>query len=289
MRILLKVLLILLLFLGSLFGLVVLLGGGYGAKPGLPLHLIERTSPLIFAHRGAVDPAPENSAAALRQARERHYPAVELDIQISRDNHFFLFHDRTTDRLLGTPGHASRMDFSDLQQHDIRQNGQPTAAKVITLAQAVGDFGDDFIFYLDVKRYSDKDLVQIAERLDRFLGQHDLYDRVIVSSAHFLFTSYLEYRYPRIITCLEGLKPPSHHFFSLILRGFRPDFIATFHHQIDDDYAAWLKSSGMLPRYIAFTVKDSTELAKIRHWGIDKFIADDGAYLDGLLNSAHAP
>lgn len=288
MRILLKVLLILVLFLGSLFGLVVLLGGGYGSKPDLPLHLIERTSPLVFAHRGAVDPAPENSAAALLRARERNYPAVELDIQISRDNHFFLFHDRTTDRLLGIPGHASRMDLSELQQHFIRQSGQPTAEKVLSLEQAVGDFENGFIYYLDVKRYSDKDLVQIAEKIDRFLGQHDLYDRVIVSNAHFLFTSYLEYRYPRIITCLEGLKPPSHHFFALIPRGFRPDFIATFHHQIDDDYAAWLKSSGMLPRYIAFTVKDSSELTRIRNWGIDKFIADDGGYLDGLLDSTHS-
>lgn len=287
MRILLKVLLILLLFLGSLFGLVVLLGGGYGAKPDLPLHLIERTSPLIFAHRGAVGPAPENSTAALRQARERHYPAVEIDIQISRDSHFFLFHDRTTDRLLGTPGHASRMDLAELQQYRIRHNGRPTEERVIALEGAVSEFGEDFIFYLDIKRYSDRDMVQIAERLDRFIKRHDLYDRVIVSNAHFLFTAYLEYRYPRIITCLEGLKPPSQHFFSLLPRGFRPDFIATFHHQIDDDYVAWLKSSGMLPRYIAFTVKDSTELAKVRHWGIDKFIADDGSYLNGWLNPTH--
>jgi len=57
--------------------------------------------PLIVAHRGSSANAPENTLDAFRQALTDRADAIELDVQLSRDDRVVVFHDvrlsRTTD------------------------------------------------------------------------------------------------------------------------------------------------------------------------------------------------
>lgn len=54
--------------------------------------------PLLIAHRGASQLAPENTLAAMERAAELGVYGVETDITISRDGILFLMHDSTLER-----------------------------------------------------------------------------------------------------------------------------------------------------------------------------------------------
>ena len=54
--------------------------------------------PLVIAHRGFSDEAPENSIAAFQKAIEAKSDMVELDVRLSADNVPMVFHDRRLQR-----------------------------------------------------------------------------------------------------------------------------------------------------------------------------------------------
>ncbi|MFA6456081.1 MAG: glycerophosphodiester phosphodiesterase family protein [Bacteroidota bacterium] len=55
-------------------------------------------SPLIIAHRGFSDEAPENSMAAFHKAIDAKCDMIELDVRLSADNVPIVFHDRRLQR-----------------------------------------------------------------------------------------------------------------------------------------------------------------------------------------------
>ncbi len=55
----------------------------------------------IIAHRGESYDAPENTLAAINMAWERKVKAVEIDIQLTKDNEIVVIHDKDTLRITG--------------------------------------------------------------------------------------------------------------------------------------------------------------------------------------------
>lgn len=55
-------------------------------------------TPLIIAHRGFSDEAPENSLASFHKAIEAKSDMIELDVRLSADNIPMVFHDRRLQR-----------------------------------------------------------------------------------------------------------------------------------------------------------------------------------------------
>ena len=55
-------------------------------------------APLIIAHRGFSEEAPENSIAAFRRAIEAKADMIELDVRLSSDDEFVVFHDKKLNR-----------------------------------------------------------------------------------------------------------------------------------------------------------------------------------------------
>ncbi|GAB4073150.1 glycerophosphodiester phosphodiesterase [Barrientosiimonas marina] len=49
--------------------------------------------PLNFAHRGSLTEAPENTLPAFQKALDRGVRAIELDVQLTKDNHLVVSHD----------------------------------------------------------------------------------------------------------------------------------------------------------------------------------------------------
>lgn len=49
---------------------------------------------IIFAHRGSLTEAPENTLPSYKKAIERGAQAMEVDVQLTRDGHLVMHHDR---------------------------------------------------------------------------------------------------------------------------------------------------------------------------------------------------
>jgi len=74
---------------------------------------LDARRPRAFAHRGCAEGCAENSFEAVARAVEMGLGYVETDVQATRDGVAVLFHDDTTDRLLGTPGRIADRDWAD--------------------------------------------------------------------------------------------------------------------------------------------------------------------------------
>jgi glycerophosphoryl diester phosphodiesterase len=95
-----------------------------------------------MGHRGARDEAPENTLAGFAYARAIGVPAVEFDVQLSKDLQPVVIHDRTVDRTTNGSGPVKRLTRRQLQRLDARsdhpdadvaQSGVPHLSEVLDL------------------------------------------------------------------------------------------------------------------------------------------------------------
>lgn len=74
--------------------------------------------PLVVAHRGASDEAPEHTLAAYMRAIEAGADALEADVRLTSDGHLVCVHDRTVDRTSNGRGALSTLELAELQALD---------------------------------------------------------------------------------------------------------------------------------------------------------------------------
>jgi len=74
--------------------------------------------PLVMAHRGAKDVAPENTLAAFRAAVDLGADAIELDVTRCATGDIVVIHDDTVDRTTGGTGRVDAMPLEALRSLD---------------------------------------------------------------------------------------------------------------------------------------------------------------------------
>lgn len=73
---------------------------------------------LIIAHRGESYDAPENTFSSINLAWERDDDAVEIDVQLTKDEKIVVIHDKTTLRTGGSLKRVSSNNYNELLQID---------------------------------------------------------------------------------------------------------------------------------------------------------------------------
>ncbi len=108
----------------------------------------------IYAHRGGMLNAPENTVAAFRQAFADSAAAVECDIRRTADGQFVAFHDPEADRVCGRNWKISQTTWPHLKS--LRVLGkEPIAHLDDILNLMILRPGKDFYFELALERESD--------------------------------------------------------------------------------------------------------------------------------------
>ena len=74
--------------------------------------------PLVVAHRGAIDEAPENTLAAFERAIELGADTIEFDVQPTRDGQLVVYHDYYLGRTTPGRGRVDRHSLDDLRSLD---------------------------------------------------------------------------------------------------------------------------------------------------------------------------
>jgi glycerophosphoryl diester phosphodiesterase len=243
--------------------------GGFGSKPIKPLFSDPADSALLFAHRGVVENFPENSLESIGEAKRLGFRAVEFDLRKSADDDFILFHDPETDRMLGKGLNINKISTSELDDFPLIQNGKPGKYFIPTLEEVLDQHSADFIFYFDLKLSGFKEADQIVE----IIRKYNIENRVIVASADALFVFYVEYKYPEIITALEGFNAGKEWIYPLIPKNLRPDFLSGFLNRIDENHVEWLRKNELLSRRIVYGI-DSSNFISAKSMGIKHMIMD---------------
>jgi len=264
----------LLLTIAFLVLVIIVVGGGFGAKEYDKQHRLYQADLLLIAHRGVAGNAPENSRAAFNAARDQGFAAVEIDIKETSDGHFYLFHDRSSERLLHTTLDLSTATFKELQKFPLYFGGTPSEEHVLSLEEFGQEFSKDFIVYLDIKRHGNDRYKYLAGRIHDFISKYDLHDRAFVGS-DFLFTAYLEYTYPQIHTVFSGPGDRTAHVYLLIPKKIRPDFMISYADEITEGHVTWLRNNELMNRRIVYGVREEN-YDRLRTWRIPKIMVDNG-------------
>ncbi len=72
----------------------------------------------VTAHRGSSGTAPENTLSAFRQAVRAGAKMVEIDVQMTMDNHIIAFHDRKLGRTVRGRKQTSSLSFDEIKSLD---------------------------------------------------------------------------------------------------------------------------------------------------------------------------
>lgn len=119
-----------LVILGAIAAILVIAGFALvqfarGADPVAESRSSWLTSNLI-AHRGIHDNSKgliENSMPAFEKAAEEGY-AIELDVQITKDNKLVVYHDKKLKRMFGTDEYLSDLTYQELSQLKLLGSGE---------------------------------------------------------------------------------------------------------------------------------------------------------------------
>ena len=75
-----------------------------------------RQGPIVFAHRGGGEEAPENTMSAFAYAYEAGIRHVETDAHVTADGTVVMCHDETVDRCYDGVGAISEMTWRELSK-----------------------------------------------------------------------------------------------------------------------------------------------------------------------------
>ena len=163
------------------------------------LFLQPRSQPLVIAHRGASVQAPENTLAAFNLAVEQEADAIEFDVDLTRDGHVVIMHDATIDRTTNGRGRVGDLTLEEIRRVDA---GAWKAAEfqgehVPLLEEALEAVGQRLLINIEVKGMSLRS-AGLEQRVAALIEQHELIDRVIISSFNPLALRRVKYANPRL-------------------------------------------------------------------------------------------
>ncbi len=123
---------------------------------------------LAAGHRGALRQAPENTIPSFEKAIELGADIIEIDVRITRDGHFVIFHDDNVSRLTGEAGTIEEQTLAEVQQLAIQLAEFPgfPSLSILTLEEAVRYLQGRAIIYLDHKTGPVAQLVEEVVRLE---------------------------------------------------------------------------------------------------------------------------
>jgi hypothetical protein len=194
-----------------------------------------------------------------------------------------LFHDRNSLRLFGEEFPLKRLTLKEIQQKPLLHNQQSSSHRVPDLDSFTSEFANELNFYLDIKRHGNNRYQRLTSRIADYLSQYGLTDQAWVGS-DFLFTAYLEYRYPEIHTVFTGPGDWTIFIYRWIPKRFRPDFIISYANEVTSGHVEWLKKKDLLHRRMVYGVNGDNYL-QVKTLGIPILVVDYDPVMDQDLSA----
>ncbi len=233
----------------------------------------EELSTYRYAHRGLHDnqtPAPENSLAAFRLAREWGYGS-ELDVHLTADGQLVVIHDSRLQRACGVEGMVEEKalpELADLRLFGTRE-GIPTFAQVLDVYE--GGKGPCPPLVVELKTHG-ANYAQLTERAMAELDSHHVPYCVESFDPRVLW--WLRHNRPEVVrgqlsenfvldkdSDLGFVRGVTHG--ALMYNVFaRPDFVA-YRHDHRRRVAVWLACKLLGARLVTWTIKSPQELAEV--------------------------
>jgi len=230
--------------------------------------------PIIFAHRGDLAHAPENTLPAFQQALQKGADGVELDVKLTADGHVIVIHDSTLDRTTDGKGRVASSTLEAIRKLDAGKwfNEKFAGTKVPLLEEVFEVVGKDKMINIELKLTNSREglVVKVCELIKR----HNNHSQILFSS---FFPSSLKIaaqtlpEIPRGLLAMPG-------FLGLWARSFGfmfGDYQALHPHILSTSREQILRAHRLKRRVHVWTVNAPSEITKLKEWDVDGIITDD--------------
>ncbi|MCC5894767.1 MAG: glycerophosphodiester phosphodiesterase [Alkalibacterium sp.] len=153
--------------------------------------LQKSTKPLVIAHRGGLDHAPENTLDAFRHAENLEVDILEYDVFITADGELVVIHDDTVDRTTDGTGRVNDMILEELQALDAgyhfeNEQGEHTFRDKGVYIPAVEEVFQEFGHkrqLIELKATNDPEKYEeMIQEMWRLIEEYNMHDRVLIAS-----------------------------------------------------------------------------------------------------------
>lgn len=137
-----------------------------------------------FAHRGSLTEAPENTLPSFKKAIHNGAKAIELDVQLSKDNQLIICHDHHFRRLNHKiKGFVNDYSLEEIKKMDIGSSfsNDYTGTTIPTLEEFIEICPQDITLNIEIKNIP---IIHdnIENILIECLTKHNRFDNLIISS-----------------------------------------------------------------------------------------------------------
>lgn len=119
----------------------------------------------IIAHRGGCTFHPENSLSAIKHALSIGVDAIEIDIQLTKDNEIVVCHDDSIGRVTNGSGKISDMSLKQLQTYQLLFRNRSTSESVPVLQDVLKLVNHQAELYIEIKDYSPRLIKKLVDIL----------------------------------------------------------------------------------------------------------------------------
>lgn len=226
------------------------------------------------AHRGLSSEKPENTLSAFGAAIAAGFPAVEMDLQLTRDGHVVILHDETVSRTTDGQGSLANLDLKELQVFDTGAGPVPTLESLFAMAKAW-----DGLYNLEVK---DPAALEATLRLAK---QH-VPKRFMLSAMHPGLLLEARELDAKAVLAMIPLGPVEEDDIELANEA-QCQWLNVDHDFLDAEDILRLKDAGF--RLGSWTVNEPSRAKELASWGVECIITDARAVLDALPKASVLP
>lgn len=241
------------------------------------------TSPVIFAHRGASSHAPENTLAAFLLAVDHGAKAIELDVQLTKDQQVVVFHDGSIQRTTNGTGKIKDLTLSELNNYNAGVTFCPAYQneKIPTLSEVLTVLPPDILINIELKNINTP-FDRLPAKTAGLIRGSNAQDRVLISSFNAIALAKFNEILPEVpigrllhrqlVTNIYSIFPgllsrsQSVH---LSFKSLSPQIISRF------------KSAGK--KVFAYTLNHTQDILAAVTMGIDGFFTDDPGFARRIL------
>ena len=236
-------------------------------------------SPVVIAHRGFSEEAPENSFAAFQKAIDAKAEMIELDVRLSSDGEFVVFHDKKLNRTSEGRGVLKSFTAKELTELD---NGSwfsrkfsreriPLLKDILPLTKR--GIGINIEIKPDVTGY---DGFSVAEEIVRLVARYKATNRVMFSSFNHHMMKAIKRIDSNIVTGIlyNPIADFRHSPSQLAARAHADIFICS-KYQLNGDVMHDAHKENC--RVYVYGVKSERDVARMVRSGVDGIIADNPA------------
>ncbi len=241
--------------------------------------------PLIIAHRGFSEIAPENSMAAFESAANAKVDMIECDVRLSKDNKFVILHDSKLDRTTNGKGNLRTKTLNEIKTLN---NGEWFSnkfrnEKLVTLEKLLKWLPKSIILNIELKPDVLSSSEESAEiKLVELLNKFKMSERCIVTSFNHKIIKTIKELNSKLTTGI--IFNPIKNFRnspSQLCNRFNADIFICNKHQLQSEVVEDAHKNKYL--IYVYGVKSERDVNRAWQFKVDGIIADDPLFVKQAL------